>query len=239
MRFYFRPMLKPTLWCLPGFALLLTLGAWQIERLHWKEALIAQVSRNMADRPVTLPQILLLPPKQAQYRRVSVSGRFDHAKESYSYSIDAEGKPGFHVLTPLILAGGRALIVDRGAVPTELRNSSARALGQVASEQNVVGVWRLLNPPNAFTPRPDLRKRLWFARDVNALAKLDGLVLAAPAIVEADATPNPGGWPRGGQTVVNFPNNHLQYALTWFGLAAGLLAVYFAYHRSLGRLGFR
>ena len=68
------------------------------------------------------------------------------------------------------------------------------------------------------------------------MAAADGLHLAAPVVIEADATPNPGGWPKGGQTVVDFPNNHLSYAMTWFGLAAGLLGVYFAYHVSKGRL---
>ena len=74
---------------------------------------------------------------------------------------------------------------------------------------------------------------------MNAIAKADGIDLAAPVIVEADATPNPGGWPKGGQTVVHFRNHHLQYAITWFALAAGLMLVYLAYHRSQGRLKFR
>ena len=71
------------------------------------------------------------------------------------------------------------------------------------------------------------------------MARQDGVALLAPVVLEADAAPNPGGWPKGGQTVVTFRNEHLQYAITWFALAAGLLLVYFAYHRSLGRLGFR
>ena len=79
--------------------------------------------------------------------------------------------------------------------------------------------------------------RIWYARDLAGIAAADHLTLAAPVLIEADATPNPGGWPKGGQTVVSFPQQHLSYAMTWFGLAAGLLGVYFAYHVSKGRLG--
>jgi surfeit locus 1 family protein len=86
-----------------------------------------------------------------------------------------------------------------------------------------------------FTPAPDPKTRLWFVKDVPAIAKAAS-VTALPVLIEADATPNKGGWPVGGQTRVDFPNDHLQYAITWFGLAFALLAVYFLYHRSRGRL---
>ena len=103
--------------------------------------------------------------------------------------------------------------------------------------QHVTGVWRTPDPANLFTPKPDLAKREWFSRDVTAIAQMDGVQLIAPVVVEADATPNPGGLPKGGQTVVSLPNNHLQYAITWYLMALGLLAVYLAYHRQKGRLG--
>ena len=98
------------------------------------------------------------------------------------------------------------------------------------------GVWRVPDAPGFFTPKPDPAKHVWYARDLAGIAAADGVKLAAPVVIEADATPNPGGWPKGGQTVVDFPNNHLSYAMTWFGLAAGLIGVYFAYHISKGRL---
>ena len=103
----------------------------------------------------------------------------------------------------------------------------------------MVGVWRTPDAVGFFTPQADKAMRVWYARDVAAIAKADRVVLAAPVIVEADATANPGGWPKGGQTVVQFRNEHLQYAITWFALAAALLGVYLAYHRSRGRLNFR
>jgi surfeit locus 1 family protein len=107
----------------------------------------------------------------------------------------------------------------------------------VTGETRVVGVWRAPDRPGFFTPAPDLAHRIWYGRDLAGIARAEGIDLAAPVLVEADATPNPGGWPKGGQTVIDLPNNHLSYAVTWFGLAAGLVGVYLAFHVSKGRLG--
>ena len=101
------------------------------------------------------------------------------------------------------------------------------------------GVWRTPGPPGTFTPAPDIAGRIWFSRDVPAIARADNVTPAAPVLLEADATPNPGGWPRGGQTVVTFRNEHLQYAITWFLMAAALVGVYLAFHVSRGRLGLK
>jgi len=125
------------------------------------------------------------------------------------------------------------------AVPPELKEKALRRAGLLHGEQQVVGVWRTPDPPGLFTPRPDAVRRVWFSRDVAGIARADAIKPAAPVIVEADATPVPGGWPRGGQTVIVLHNDHLQYAITWFLMAAALLAVYLAYHRAQGRMGVR
>ena len=117
------------------------------------------------------------------------------------------------------------------------RTSSIPQRGrQLKARPSLVGVWRVPDAPGAFTPAPDQAHRIWYARDLEGIAAADHIRLAAPVVIEADATPNPGGWPKGGQTVVTFRNNHLSYAITWFGLAAGLIGVYLAYHISKGRL---
>ena len=127
-------------------------------------------------------------------------------------------------------------MVDRGVVPKEKIAPATRAAGNVEGETTVTGVWRLPDGPGLFSPPPDLKQRVWYARDLKAIAAADHISLAAPELVEADATPNPGGWPKGGQTVVTFRNQHLSYAVTWFGLAAGLVGVWLAYHISKGRI---
>lgn len=233
----FRPLLVPTLWFAAMLLTLAGLGTWQLERLHWKEALIARMNANLSAPALSLDEIAKLPTADAQYRRVTLTGRFDHAHEAYAFATAEGGEPVYHVLTPLILKDGKALIVDRGMIPQSLRDPATRAAGQVSGPQHVTGIWRTPDAANSFTPKPDSQKRLWFARDVVAIAAADGVILRAPVIVEADATPNPGGWPKGGQTVVSLPNNHLQYAITWYLMALGLIAVYLVYHRQKGRLG--
>jgi surfeit locus 1 family protein len=232
----FRPYPGLTAACLLMFAVLCWLGTWQLERLHWKLNLIATVNGHMAAPPVTLDQVLHMSPDEAQYRHVTLSGRFDHSKESYVFTTAAEGVPVYHVLTPFHTDDGRTLIVDRGAVPEGRLDPKTRAAGNVEGQTRVTGVWRVPDQPGLFTPKPNVHKHLWFARDVRAMAAADHLTLTAPVVIEADATPNPGGLPRGGQTVVSFRNEHLSYAVTWYGLAAVLLGVWLAYHISRGRI---
>lgn len=215
------------------FAALIALGVWQLQRLHWKLGLIAQVNRSLAAAPISLDRALTT---GAQYRRVALNGRFENAKEAYVYETGPDGAPVYHVLTPFAAGDGRTLMVDRGIVPVELRDPARRARGQLEGERRIVGVWRTPDAPGYFTPPPDAAHRIWYSPDVTAIAAADHVRLAAPVIVEADAAPNPGGWPLGGQSRVTFRNEHLQYAVTWFLLAAALVGVYLAYHIGKGRL---
>jgi len=234
---HFRPFWKLTFASAMLFAILISLGVWQVNRLHWKLGLIAHVNRSMHAAPLSPDEALAMGPA-AQYRRVALDGHFDDAKEAYVFGTDG-GAPVYHVIVSFTVDDGRVFLVDRGVVPKEKLDPATRLAGQIAGETHVVGVWRTPDPPGAFTPAPDIAHRIWFAHDLKGIAKADGIAkLAAAVVIEADATPNPGGWPRGGQTVVTFRNEHLQYAITWFGLAAVLFGVYIAYHVSRGRLRF-
>jgi len=232
----FRPYPGLTVACAILFAILCGLGTWQLERLQWKLALIDTVNAHMAAAPVSLDRILAMKSDDAQYRRVTLNGHFDHAREAYVFTTDA-GAAVYHVLTPFRTDDGKVLMVDRGEVPKEKLDPATRAASNSADEVQVTGVWRAPDAPGAFTPPPDLPHRIWYARDLAAIAATDRLTLSAPVVIEADATPNPGGWPRGGQTVVSFRNQHLSYAVTWFGLAIVLLGIWFSYHISKGRIG--
>ena len=236
---YFRPLLRLTAFCVPLLAALIALGVWQLQRLHWKLDLIAEMNAHLHAAPISLDDILKLPPQDAQYRRVALDGYFENGRESYVFAATDDGESAYHVVTPLMLDDGRTLFVDRGLVPPALRQPRTRAKSLLEGEQHVVGVWRTPDAPGLFTPAPDLKDRIWYSRNVAEMAKTLAIKPAASVIVEADATPVPGGWPKGGQTVVSLPNDHLQYALTWFLLAASLIVVYFAYHRAQGRLAFR
>ena len=234
----FRPYPGLTIACALLFAILCSLGVWQLERLQWKLALIARVDSHMAATPLPLDRVMAMDADDAQYRRVTLNGRFDHAREAYVFTTDA-GAPVYHVLTPFTADDGKVLMVDRGEVLKEKLDPATRALGNVTGEMHVTGVWRAPDAPGFFTPPPDTAHRIWYARDLTAIAAADHLTLAAPVVIEADATPNPGGWPKGGQAVVSFRNQHLSYAVTWFGLALGLLGIWLAYHISKGRIGLK
>jgi len=235
----FRPYPGLTLSCLLLFVVLCGLGSWQLQRLQWKLALIDRVNVHMTASPVSLDQILSMDAEKAQYRRVRLTGHFDHSKEAYVFTTDASGAPVYHVLTPLITENGRILMVDRGAVPKQGLDPLTRRAGNIVGQTQLTGVWRVPDAPGFFTPAPDPVHRIWYARDLAGIAAATHLNLAAPVVIEADATPNSGGLPIGGQTVVQFRNQHLSYAVTWFGLALVLLGVWFAYNISKGRISWK
>ena len=215
-----------------GMGLLSGLGVWQLQRLAWKETVLAQISARRDALPQALPpqkDWAKVNPDDYDYRHVIMRGVFDHARESFLFRASATGAagegPGYQVLTPLALDDGGTVIVNRGFAPAELKEPARRAAGQVAGEVTISGLMRRPEARNAFTPADEPDKNLWFTRDPAALAAHWGLQGVAPFSVDADTTPNPGGWPKGGATVMKIPNNHLAYALTWFALAATLAAV--------------
>ena len=237
MRIRFRPFPGLSAAAAALFAVLIGLGMWQLERLQWKLALIARVQHQLTAAPISLAEALR-GGSDAQYRRVVLDGEYENRKEGLVFATDASGDPTYHVLVPFKTERG-VLIVDRGIVPPPLRDPATRRRGQIDGPTRVVGVWRTPDPPGYFTPSPDRTHRVWYARDIADIARSDAIQLIAPVVVEADSTPNPGGWPKGGQTKVTFRNEHLQYAMTWFALAAVLLAVYISYHASKGLLSLR
>ena len=152
-------------------------------------------------------------------------GTFRHDRETLVQAVTELG-PGFWVLTPLATEGGGTIIVNRGFVPTDRRDPATRAAGNPTSPVSVIGLLRLAEPGGGFLRSNDPAGGRWYSRDVAAIADARGLGQVSPYFVDADSTPNPGGLPIGGLTVVAFRNSHLVYALTWFALAGmGLAAL--------------
>jgi surfeit locus 1 family protein len=203
------------------------LGIWQLQRLEWKRGLLAQREAALAASPVAPPRTLGEARAQ-QFHTIVTDGTFLNEKEVLLNAIGPRGGAGFNVLTPLREAGGRAIFVNRGFVPTALKARARRAAGQPSGTVGVAGL--LLLPPEQkpgwFIPdnRPDQGE--WFWVDLPAMEAADGLTDVAPFYIAADATPNPGGWPRGGATPLSLPNDHLQYAITWFSLAVAAVVIY-------------
>jgi len=234
----FRPRLGPTLFTIPAVAVLVGLGVWQLQRLEWKSRLIAERTAAVAAAPVTPPQTLAQA-RALEFHPMIAEGVFLHDKEILRNAIGAKGDAGFDVLTPLREADGRIVFVNRGFVPTELKDPATRPAGQPAGMVHVGGLLRVPpeTKPSWFTPdnRPD--RNDWFWIDLPAMGAADGIAKIAPFYIDADAAPNPGGWPRGGVTPLALPNDHLQYAITWFLLAAALVVIYVVYHSRGGGPG--
>jgi surfeit locus 1 family protein len=224
-------------------ALLVGLGVWQLHRLAWKEALIAAVETRAHAAPVDAPpesQWSQLDPADYEYRRVRLTGVFDGSRKVLVFRALSEprgryGGPGYLVMTPLKLADGGTVLIDRGFVPEERKAAANDGLGD--REATVVGLMRASEPRNLFTPSDNPASGQWFTRDVAAIARAEGLTRVAPFFIDADAGPDPAALPEGGETIVAFPNNHLSYALTWFGMAAALVGVFGAYAASRLREG--
>ncbi|AHE57264.1 SURF1 family protein [Sphingomonas sanxanigenens] len=202
-------------------AAFVALGVWQIQRRAWKHRLIAAVESRVHGAPVPAPGRATWDRITADgdaYRRITATGRFRHDRETLVRATTGLGS-GYWVMTPLQTAGGFSLIVNRGFVPPEKRDPASRAAGQVGGPVTVTGLLRVTEPGGGFLRANDPAADRWYGRDIAAIAAARGLKDAAPYFVDADAAPNPGGWPRGGLTVISFPDNHLPYALTWFGMA--------------------
>lgn len=202
------------------------LGVWQVERLFWKEALIAHVNARVQAPAVPAPQPAAWGHVSADdtYRHVTVRGRFLNSDEAQVYTLSTLGA-GYWIMTPLRTDEGAIVYINRGFVPMDQKAPVTRPAGQIVDEVSVTGLLRL---PEAkgwlFSQANDPSHDLWYRRDIAAIAQSRQLGTVAPYFIDADATPNPGGWPRGGLTVIAFPNSHLVYAITWFSLAAMLIA---------------
>ncbi len=234
-----RPLLWPTLFSLPALVLCLGLSIWQLERREWKLGILDRIAHNQAAAPITLDELVKGDPLDHEYGRVKVAGTFLHGKEFHLAARSMKNTVGMQIVTPLRTDDGRIVLFDRGWVPSEKKDPATRAAGQVAGQVELTGVVRRTQMKPYFVPDNVPDKNVWFTVDVPRMRKLAGGSPGARLdafFLEADATPNPGGLPIGGQTHLDIPNDHLQYAITWFGIALALIGVYFAYHWENGRL---
>jgi surfeit locus 1 family protein len=232
-----RGLVLPSIATACAFAVLVGLGTWQVQRKAWKEGLIATVSERFAAPPVALPQPAdwaRLDPATDEYRRVRFAAELLNDKEALVFTTGSslhggEAAPGYWVFTPARVLD-RIVMVNRGFVPEDRKDPATRAQGQVAGPVDIVGVMRWPEQPGLFTPAAEPGKNLWFSRDSTAMAQAKGLDPVAPFYIEQESPPAPGGLPRAGKLQPSFPNNHLGYAITWYGLAlvlAGSFSVWF------------
>jgi surfeit locus 1 family protein len=227
-------LLLPGIVALAGLAVLIGLGTWQLERKAWKENLIATVEQRLAAAPAALPpraQWDTLNQQQDEFRRVSLRATIPPDTEGRVYASgsglrdDIKG-PGYFAFAPARLADGSVVVINRGYVPNPSAYASLRPLGVTGEPIDVIGVLRWPEPRGAFVSDHTARDDLWFTRDHRAMAAHYGWGQAAPFYIEQEAPVPPGGLPRPGTLKINLRNEHLNYALTWYGLAAVLVAVF-------------
>ncbi|WP_292242242.1 SURF1 family protein [Mesorhizobium sp.] len=210
---------------------LLSLGTWQVQRLYWKEGLLRTIDQRTHSVPVPLTEVekRFAATGDVDYTPVTITGTFLHRGERH-YFATWEGQSGFDVFTPLHLEDGRFVLINRGFVPYDLKDAAKRPQSQPAGQVTVTGLARNPLPakPSMMLPDNDPKKNIFYWKDRDAMAASVGLPAGAglvPFFVDADSTPNPGGLPVGGVTVIDLPNSHLQYAVTWYGLAVALAGV--------------
>jgi surfeit locus 1 family protein len=210
---------------LASFLAFLALGTWQIERRAWKLDLIERVNQKVHAAPIPAPKWhnrLEFSAATDEYRRIHVAGTFSNERETLVQAVTEYGG-GFWVLTPFRMQDGAIVLVNRGFVPPDRRKPETRQAGQIEGPTEMTGLLRLSEPGGTLLRANDPAGDRWFSRDVTAIAGAKGVGPVAPYFIDADAAPNPGGWPLGGLTVIAFHNSHLVYAITWYALALMVL----------------
>jgi surfeit locus 1 family protein len=227
-------VLEATVFTVAGVAILVGLGIWQLDRKAWKENIIAAVTERLAKASENLPPRAnwqQLTPAADEYRRVTFPAEFLDGEEALLYSAGSAFRPdvqgaGYWVFAPARLPGGSVVIVDRGFVPPERKDPASRAEGAPHGIIDIAGVMRWPETRGTFTPDDDTKTNVWYLRDPKAMAQAKKWDVAAPFYIEQESPVPAGGLPLPGKLVVNLTDNHLQYALTWFGLALALAGVY-------------
>ncbi|MEP3524606.1 MAG: SURF1 family protein [Hyphomicrobiales bacterium] len=228
-----------TIAAITALGVLIALGSWQVKRLSWKEALIARVEAQIASPPVPLEDVI---PAQTElrgtdndieYQPVSVVGTFDHSKE-YFYFATLDGASGFHVYTPLKINAAKAaspsiVFVNRGFVPDDKKAQETRPDSLTSGEVTITGLfrWPDVEKPNSFIPDNDVEANIFFWRELALMRNEAGYSADElhPFFVYENKKIDVS-LPVGGVTIIDFPNSHLAYAITWYGLALTLIGVY-------------
>jgi surfeit locus 1 family protein len=227
----FRPQFWPTVLTVPMLIVLIGLGTWQVQRYGWKTELIDKLNSRAEAPAVDLPAA---PDADAdlEFMRVKVKGTFLNDHELHMAGRSLRGNAGLHIMTPLRRSDGKGYeLVDRGWVPPEREDPATRAEGLVEGEVTVDGIIRIAKGQGMFIPDNNAEKNGWFFVDPPAMAKAAGIPSLPNHFIISGDDSVPGGFPVGKQWRINLPNNHLEYAFTWYSFAVILLVIYVIYHR--------
>jgi surfeit locus 1 family protein len=212
---------------LVALAVLLGLGTWQLERRAWKEALIATLDHRLNDAPIALPppaEWVGMTPENSEFTRVRLRLEFSNASDALVYTSgsairdDVKGA-GYFVFSPAHLPDEQQVVVNRGFVP-------GRSYPSAPGAADIVGALRWPEAGSAFVADHDAAGEVWMVRDPAAMARVRGWGAVVPFYIEQEAPVPPGGLPHPAPLKVQLRNDHLQYAITWYGLAAVLVVMF-------------
>ena len=241
MKIQFKPMLWPTIFSILIFAMLISFGTWQVKRLFWKEALIENYLTQSQSNPIIDPA-QLEKPSINEFKSISISGYFLHKNEIYITGKTYEGNAGFHVVTPFKMENNKIILVNRGWVSESYKNPNKRKFSLTKGLVKLKGIIRHPQKKGYFVPENDGQNGFWFTIKPNQIFQFINIT-SYPIIekyyIDALRIGEKLTLPIGVDGKPKFRNQHLSYAITWYGLALSLLFVYFSYHSSSGRLIFK
>ena len=229
-----RGVIEPTVFAVVGVTILIGLGIWQLDRNTWKQNLITTLTTRLARAPEDMPPRASWPrllQDGNEFRRVTFPAEFTEGQEALVYTAgsplrpDVKG-PGYWLFAPAQLAGGSIVLINRGFLPLERKDPATRADGNPRGVIDVVGVMRWPEMRGLFTPADDPKTNVWYLRDPKSIAAEKKWATVAPFYIDQESPVPAGGVPLPGKLAVQLPDNHLQYAITWFGLALALAGVY-------------
>ena len=192
-----------------GCAVLSGLGIWQVQRLAWKEAVLAEIDARIGSAPVAIPAVP--DPEADRYRAVTATGTF-LPEELHVLASRKQGGAGYRLVAAFETDDGRRLLADRGFLPLEAKDTL-----RAATPATIIGNLHWPDEVDGYTPAPDPARDIWFARDVPAMAAALG---TEPVLVVVSGTSEPEPPAQAFPVdTASIPNDHLGYAVTWFGLA--------------------
>lgn len=235
----FRPKLGMTIAAIPALMMLIYLGTWQVVRMQWKDDLIAEFTSRATAQAVAPPAAAAA--ADNQYQRMTLNGVWMHHAETQLIGRTFEGTAGYHVITPFRLDDGRVMLLNRGWVAQDYRLPESRPSTLTAGPAEVTAILRLPMRKGYFVPDNNPEQNDWFTLNIADIAAHhelgDSLITTYTGDVLRDS--GPYVLPIGADVTIDIPNDHWHYALTWYGLALGLIGVYLAFHHQAGRLSFR
>lgn len=224
---------RPVAWFffIAAFGTCVALGTWQVNRLAWKEGLIAALAEANAQKPLTA-----LPADEnalaaLQFRKITVKGTWRGNSEFHIAPRYFKNQFGYWVVTPFALADGRIVLINRGWVPAKKKEASTRPETAVTGAATIHGLVRIGAERSYFSPPNQPEKNLWFGRDVAAMAAHANLKNVIPAMVDLVGEQDVKHLPVPSDGTIRLRNDHLSYIFTWYAIALGILVIFVVYHR--------